>query len=177
MLPEIGARIHGEHTTPTDFASVTPEVQRAIQALLPRLPDTAAATDNPIMRNYYQFMDRRKFAPRQDTGESPFEMIGANECGPLWGPTGKSAERWYGEPGYDYAASGYPEPGKYIGTESAFWQQLMNPQAAPATARKPAAPAPDPLAAALTAHSAPANTDPMLATQMDEMMRRVLRLA
>ena len=30
----------------------------------------------------------------------------------------------YGQPGYDYAGSGYPAPGQYVGSISPYWQQL-----------------------------------------------------
>jgi hypothetical protein len=151
-----------------------------------------------MMRSFYQFLDRRKYAPRQTLTNDPTtvemyekypgqfqqKVIASGEpFDPNWYATSggvgpKESTTMYGDPGYNYLASGYPELGKTIGEPSQYWNALLHPQAA--AARKPAAPAHDPLAAALMAQGAPApaaarpNTDATLAMSLDEQMRRAM---
>jgi len=132
-LPEVGARTHGMATTPTDFASTTPGVQEAIRALLPMLPATAQTSDDAMMRNFYQFGDRRALAGPQ-----------ADMNAPIWngpdGTIGGYGQRWYGEPGYDYAATGYPTPGTILGSVSPAWQRLLPGYQAQASRPEPIVP-------------------------------------
>lgn len=146
-LPELGARTHGMPTTPTNFGAITPDLQQLINALNQQLPATYAgqAGDDPLMRSFTQFLDRRGTgdyagaAPIEFFTNEPYlnlDTINAqrpytNQLYLRGGPAFNSSQEYtpqtlqYGDPGYDYAAAGIPEPGQRLGTISPAWQQLM----------------------------------------------------
>jgi hypothetical protein len=146
-LPEIGARTHETHTNPTDFAAITPEVQKEIDALLPRLPDKYTGTDtsDPLMRTFTQHLDRRQSAPHEILTNDPttldmyakypgqFNEQRVFDSGqpydPSWysttgakGPQERHVQ--YGDPGYNYAGSSYPGQGENVGQYSQYWTDL-----------------------------------------------------
>ncbi len=107
-LPEVGTRTHGMPTppTPADFGQVQQNTQQIIDLLSQRLPDTGQPFD--LIRDFYQFLPRQQFA---DPNEP-------------WAPR-------YGDPGFDYAKSGFPMPGQFVGSPNPLWAALGLPSFAP----------------------------------------------
>jgi hypothetical protein len=155
-LSEVGTTTHGYATNPTNFAAITPQVQQAIQQLLPLLPATYTGTDtsNPLVRDFEQFYSRR--GTGDYAGSAPLEYYTNDPASlaayqqypgqfpnqiylPGSGPQGVL----YGDPAYDYAAAGFPGPGQTFGTISPYWSQLTGaPMAGPYTPPVPPAPTP-----------------------------------
>jgi len=121
-LPEVGTRTHGMPTppTPADFGQMQQNTQQIINLLSQRLPETGQPFD--LMRDLYQFLPRQQFAPIQ---------TGAPIPSPTGGNEGFVEQLFYGSPGYDYAASGYPNPGQFIGSVNPLWAALGLPAFAP----------------------------------------------
>jgi hypothetical protein len=105
------------------------------------------------MRLWSQFMDRAQTAPRYlpsdvasmqvQSGESvntlPAASAGFYAPGQLpgMGDAVMNAALQYGQPGYDYAGSGYPAPGQFVGSISPYWQQLVGSAGTPGAAGAP----------------------------------------
>lgn len=154
-----GPVTHGQQTPGIDWGPQTAQMQGVIDQLLTVLPgnEITAGYGQPggglegdaAMRLWSQFMDRAATAPEflpQDLasqvlplegGATPALPAGFYSPGQITtagGPAMEAALR-YGQPGYDYAGSGYPAPGQFVGSVSPYWQQLAGavPGAAPAS--------------------------------------------
>jgi hypothetical protein len=135
-LPEVGTETHGVRTTPTSFAPQTALVQSLINALRPNLPAAYTGPDmgDSYMRDFGQFLNRRDIAPQQ-AGTPAFMSMSGGEGGPVDVPTGGSGVLMYGDPGYNYAASGFPMPGQFAGSINPLWQALGLPNITPCQRR------------------------------------------
>lgn len=143
-----GGLTHGQQTPQLDWAGQTQGLQAAIDALKGSLPgDPISAgygepggglSGEPLMRLWSQFMDRAGIAPvnvPQDIAPSSIPLAegaleipglaaGFYEPGIFPARGGTQGALTYGQPGYDYAGSGFPAPGQYLGTPSAQWLAL-----------------------------------------------------
>jgi hypothetical protein len=83
------------------------------------------------MRLWTQFLDREQNAPILSRGAAPTSVqsgegtietpgVAAGFYGSLQTPD----DLRYGQAGYDYAGSGFPEPGQYLGSQSEAYQNL-----------------------------------------------------
>jgi hypothetical protein len=152
-IPGTGPVTHGQQTPSIDWGPREQMLQQAIDAYLPMLPGERITSQygqpggglagDAGMRLWTQFLDREKNAPYYVPQEVPGTRVPGGE-GADWftnatpaGFTTKDALAQtgalvtpgayltYGQPGYDYAGAGFPEPGQYFGSISPYWQQLM----------------------------------------------------
>jgi hypothetical protein len=101
----------------------------------------AYAPGTDWMRLWQQFTDREQTAPTYVPTDNPGVEVGGGE-GTTWiegtkagwygagggpGSTNTTNAVGYGQPGYNYAGSGYPDPGQYVGAPSPIWNTLLNP--------------------------------------------------
>lgn len=154
-----GPVTHGQQTPSIDWGAETAGMQSVIDQLLPLLPgnEITAGYGQPggglegdaAMRLWSQFMNREQTAPLYQPGATPGTpglQVGEGMTPDMPGlaagfhPAGEFATAGltpvaYGQPGYDYAGSGYPAPGQFVGSVSPYWQQLVGsvPGAAPAS--------------------------------------------
>ena len=147
-IPGTGPVTHGQQTPAVDWGPQTAQFQQIIDQLMTTLPgDPITATyDQPggalegdaAMRLWSQFLNREQTAPLYQPGATPGTpglQVGEGLTPDLPGlaagfhPASEFATAGvspvgYGQPGYDYAGSGYPAPGQYVGSISPYWQQL-----------------------------------------------------
>jgi len=152
-----GPVTHGQQTPTIDWGPQTQQLQALVQQLQGVLPGTAITDPTATlqgeagMRLFDQFLPREQFAPLYTPGGSATDpgTGQTSSLGPGVYPAGQIAQAGapsiaYGQPGYDYAVSGYPAPGQYLGSISPFWEQLMS-QAGGGAAAAPGAPASTPM--------------------------------
>lgn len=175
-IPGVGPVTHGQQTTPVDWGPTTQGLQTVINQLAQQLPGQAISDSTGLsgeagMRLWSQFLDREKVAPTyvpQDVAPSVLGQVGEGGGQQLPGVTrgfygagdlaraggqDTTGALTYGQPGYDYAGSGFPAPGQYVGSISPTWQNLvasLGGQAGPAPSTAlPASPLDSVAAAAL----------------------------
>lgn len=153
-IPGVGPVTHGQATPSVDWGPQTQELQALIDALLPSLPgERLTAADQflegePGMRLWTQFLDRERNAPAYlPANYAGGPLIGNVDEGGQQGVVGQyeplnkgfygleAVTRFpeaqfltYGQPGYDYAGAGLPEPGQFLGDISPYWLELMGGQ-------------------------------------------------
>lgn len=155
---EHGGGATGRTGPSADWGPISTTLQNLTNYLKTSLPGTelgmgyTGLTGEAATRLWNQFTDRTQTAPKYSPtgwagttvggesvgqGETPVINIPGFEKGVVSGvspdtsyyaPPGSLLS--YGEPGYDYAAAGLPEPGQYFGTQSDAFKAL---QAAPQT--------------------------------------------
>jgi len=145
-IPGVGPVTHGQQTPTIDWGPRTQALMDQVSQLygaLPGEPITAkygepgGGLEGPAgIRLWEQFLPGRPGAPAYSPGWSPVtygpnnELVRSAGGAPgFYSPSSLTAQGTtgisYGEPGYDYAAAGWPEPGQYLGQVSPYWQQLQ----------------------------------------------------
>jgi hypothetical protein len=153
-IPGVGPVTHGQQTQSRDFGPQQQALQAKIDQLSGVLPGQriTALYGQPggglegeaNMRLWTQFLNREANAPYYDPGGPAVSYSSGGEGGTTdvaARPAGFSGIRQspdalaYGQEGYNYAGSGFPEPGKYVGSISPYWQQIQAQQQAVAQER------------------------------------------
>jgi hypothetical protein len=156
-IPGTSGDEHGMKSTPIDWGPQTEGMQRLITAYQGRLPGTALSDMSQVpqgqyepgsdyMRLWAQFLNRPGTAPPYSPGipgytlgadggehSSPRDVPAVPE-GPNYAPNpagGGPAGIPYGEPGYNYQRTGWPEPGQYFGEVNPLYTLMMNPTGNP----------------------------------------------
>lgn len=136
-----GPVTHGQQTATRDFGPETQALQGRVDELLGMLPgeritagygEPGGGLEGPdAIRLWSQFLDRGQNAPSQYNGANFFgaaSSLPENQPGAIAAGGHGDPLVAYGNPGYDYAGAGWPEPGKYLGSVSPYWQQLQGRQ-------------------------------------------------
>jgi hypothetical protein len=145
-IPGASGREHGVQGQAVDWGPDTAFLQSVIdryQGVLPGqdITDFNAQPKGPDeMRLWQQFLDREGTAPKYSPGLDPRVIPGTEGSsqevpgipkGPYYGADqGTEGLISYGQPGYDYAATGWPEPGQFLGNVNPLFASLFG--AAPA---------------------------------------------
>ncbi len=141
-IPGMEGTEHGGHGPSVDWGPDTAYLQGIIDRYAAVLPGQAIADFGAVptgpdgMRLWQQFTDREQSAPKYQAADQPgYEMQAGEGTTPVpevpqgfYGQYTTADQLAYGQPGYDYAGSGYPEPGQYVGAVNPIFASLFGGQ-------------------------------------------------